>query len=333
MKTAIVGCGNVAKVHAECLQQLNDCQLTAFVDIKKERADIFASQYGGQGYTSLEELFTVQKPDVLHICTPHYLHVPMAIQALQHGIHVFMEKPPAISRLQWEMLYHAVDESSCQLGICFQNRYNPSVQIAKDLLSSGKAGKLIGARGIVTWNRDASYYSTSDWRGKLDTEGGGALINQSIHTLDLLNYFLGKPLWTEASMANHHLKSQIQVEDTLEAFISYESGNAVFFATTAYCDDAPPLIELICENMKIRIEEPEITLYHHDKTVEKPLIPHSSPKGKSYWGNGHLNCISDFYRCLKMNIPYSLNLKEIQNTALLMLAIYESARTYKPITL
>lgn len=125
----------------------------------------------------------------MHICTPHYLHVPMAVYGLTHGVHVFMEKPPVISGEQLAQLEEAVAGSDRRLGLCFQNRYNPSVQEVKKLLASGEAGRIRGARGLVTWSRGREYYTESGWRGSLATEGGGALINQSVHTLDLLAYF------------------------------------------------------------------------------------------------------------------------------------------------
>lgn len=333
MKAAIVGCGTIAPVHAKSLQRIEACEIAGFADIKQERAREFADRYGGRAYDSLEEMILCEKPDVLHICTPHYLHVPMAVYGLSHGVNVFMEKPPAISAGQYEQLKSAVATSEQRLGFCFQNRYNASTQMVKRLLESGKAGRVKGARGLVTWSRKEEYYTQSNWRGKLSTEGGGALINQSVHTLDLLCYFLGRPLWVDAGMANHHLKGIVEVEDTMEAYICFHNASASFYATTAYCDDVPPMIEIACEHMTIRIEEPCVTYSYKGGRVERPEVSLVKPAGKSYWGSGHKGCIADFYRRLLDGTEFEAELPGVEDTLKLMLAVYESARNKEAVSL
>ena len=330
MKAAIVGCGNIAAVHAKSISLLEGVELAAAADIRRDRAEKYEREYGCHAYDSLESMLEAERPDVLHICTPHYLHVPMAQYALQRGIHVFCEKPPVISEEQLSCLEKAVAEGPGRAGFCFQNRYNPSILYVKELLASGKAGKVKGARGIVTWHRDAAYYTESGWRGKLETEGGGALINQSIHTMDLLGVLLGKPVSVEAQTANHHLPGVIEVEDTMEAYIRYENAAACFYATTAYTEDAPPLIEISCENVVIRIEDLDVTLFWRDDSgehgrIEHPEIARKKALGKSYWGTGHLDCISDFYRCLKTGGRFAQDLDGVRDTVRLMLGAYESA--------
>lgn len=333
MRAAIVGCGNIANVHSECLSRIPGVEIAAYADVKKERAEAFVSRFGGNAYASLEEMLEQEKPDVLHLCVPHYLHVPMAVYGLTCGVNVFMEKPPAMNREELDLLERTVRTSECRLGICFQNRYNPSVLAVKEMLASGEAGKVKGARGIVTWNRQAPYYTESGWRGSLSTEGGGVLINQSVHTMDLLTVFMGKPVMVEAGIANHHLKGVIEVEDTMEAYIQYENGAAVFYATTAYSDDAAPIIELSCENMTIRIEDPTaVCRYHDGKTIQldtTKLIGF----GKSCYGGGHMDCIADFYHCLVSGEKYPQELDGIMDTARLMLGAYESAREGKVVQL
>lgn len=333
MKTLIVGCGGIAAVHAESISRLAGNDPVGFADIKEERARAFAERYGGHAYGSLEEMLQKEQADVLHICTPHYLHVPMAVYGLQNGLHVFMEKPPVINSRQLEELKQAAAGSDRRLGFCFQNRYNPSILAVRELLAKGEAGAVRGARGIVTWSRGEKYYTESGWRGSLQTEGGGVLINQSIHTMDLLGLFMGEPLWVEAGCANHHLKGVIEVEDTMEALIRYRNGNASFYATTAYCDDAPPLIEIACEKVTIRIEDLDVTLFWRDGRVEKPEIDKKEALGKSYWGSGHKDCIADFYRCCETGERFGQDLAGVENTVRLMLAAYESARGKKPVEL
>ena len=325
MKAVIVGCGNIGAVHAESIRRLEGVSLCAAADIRPERAASYAEKYGCRAYASLEEMLEKERPDVLHICTPHYLHVPMTTYALQRGIHVFCEKPPVISEEQLDALTRAAAEGPGRAGFCFQNRYNPGVLFIRELLASGRLGKIKGARGIVTWNRGEAYYTQSGWRGRLETEGGGALINQSIHTMDLLGVFLGKPVSVEAQTANHHLPGVIEVEDMMEAYIRYADAAACFYATTAYTEDAPPLIELSCEKGIVRMEDPEVTIIWPDGRREHPETVRKQAFGKSYWGSGHLDCIADFYRCLRTGERFAQELDGVRDTVRLMLAAYRSA--------
>ena len=323
LKCAIVGCGGIAQVHAKALDSILAAQLVAFADIRPERAQALADLYGGRAYSSLDQLLDREQIDVLHICTPHYLHLPMAQAAARRGIHVFTEKPPVISPAQWEEFQRLGDQ--VRVGICFQNRYNPSVQACHELLATGRPGKILGARAFVTWNREAPYYTESGWRGSLATEGGGALINQAIHTLDLLGQFLGRGQAVGASLANRHLAGVIEVEDTLEATLQFPEAQALFYATTAYCADAPVMLELACENATLRLEGEEFTRRWRDGTVEREDYSQTAP-GKAYWGSSHRRCIEDFYACVLGDRSFRNDIPGVADTVKLMLDIYDKAR-------
>ena len=225
-RVGVVGCGGIAQVHGTVLQHLEGVELVGCADIKPERAQAFAETYGGRAYSSMEELLEHEQLDAVHLCTPHYLHTPMAKLAASRGLHVFTEKPPVMTWEQWAE-FRQLEQAPTRVGVCFQNRYNPSVQLLREVLASGKAGKVLGARAFVTWHREAPYYTESGWRGSLQTEGGGVLINQSIHTLDLLGQFLGRATQVEASMMNHHLKGVIEVEDMMEAYLTFGEARRV----------------------------------------------------------------------------------------------------------
>lgn len=323
-RCAIVGCGSIAQVHAEALSRLEGVQLCACADVRPERAQAMAKTYGCEAYSSLENLLEKENLDSLHICTPHYLHTPMAETALSKGTAVFTEKPPVISWKQWEQ-FQLLEEKG-YLSVCFQNRYNGSVQFIKNLLSSGKAGAILGARAFVTWARDSAYYTESGWRGNLETEGGGVLINQSIHTLDLLGELLGRASWAEARVANHHLKSVIQVEDTMEAYIDFNGIPALFYATTAYAENSPVFIELCCEQGTLRMEETFVKCFWKDGTQEEKDFSGPEAFGKGYWGSGHSRCIEEFYERLRRKEAPPMPPSAVKNTAELMLCLYESAR-------
>ena len=333
LRCAIVGCGGIAQVHAAVLHHQETAELAAFCDIRPERAQKLAETYGGNFYTSFEEMLEKEPIDVLHICTPHVLHTPMAKLAAERGIYIFTEKPPVIDENQWNEFQSLA--KNVRVGICFQNRYNASVQLLNELLASGKLGEIKGARAVVTWHREAPYYTESGWRGSLKTEGGGVLINQSIHTLDLLGQFLGRADSVDAGLSNHHLKNVIEVEDTMEALIDFGGKPAVFFATTAHCADSPVLLELVCERCTVRMEEQEVTLRWADGAKEHRELaaPLSPATGKPYWGQSHGLCIADFYDSILNNTPFRNDIPGVTDTVDLMLATYRSAREHREVVL
>lgn len=327
MKSLLVGCGGIAEVHAEALHAL-DREIAAFADIRPERARGMADVYGGRAYASLSDMLEKEQADVLHICTPHYLHVPMAIEALQKGMHVVMEKPPAMTGEQEEELRRVLSGAPGQLAVCFQNRYNPANRRVKELLEKKELGEVKGARAFVTWEREAPYYTESGWRGTWKTEGGGVLINQSIHTLDLLCYLLGDPRQVSATIANHHLRDVIEVEDSAEARIVFKSGAVgLFYATTGYCTDSPVLVEIVCEKGCIRIEGDDLLIQGEGGRREQIHFAPAAHVGKDCWGASHLLLLRDFYHCIETGKPFALDYTQACRTLHLMLAIYESNRT------
>ena len=323
LQVGIVGCGGIAQVHSKVIAQLPNLHLAACADIRPERAAAMAEKYGCRAYESMEEMLEKEHLDAVHLCTPHYLHTPMACLAAEKGIPVFTEKPPVISREQWALLEEAAKK--VPLGICFQNRYNPNVRAAQEIIASGEYGALKGARAMVTWHREAPYYLDSGWRGSWETEGGGALINQAIHTLDLLVRLLGKPEKVEAHMANHHLSGVIEVEDTVEAYLVLGGKPALFYATTAYTQDAPVMIELHLEKATLRIEEETLEIRTKEGS-EKRAFEGPETLGKGYWGNGHLTCISDFYASMAEKRPFQNDIASVRDTVEAMLQIYEQGK-------
>lgn len=328
MNIGLIGCGGIAQVHAKSIQAIGGGhRLTAVADCEYERAHRMAEEYGARAYQDWEELLEQERLDVLHICTPHHLHTQMAVCALRRGVHVFLEKPPVISREQLAQLKEALAETAGQrLAVCFQNRLNPNTLYVKQQLEAGKFGKVLGARGIVTWCRGGAYYSESPWRGSLATEGGGALINQGIHTLDLIHYLIGDSyVSADAVCGNLHLAGRIEVEDTLAARIVYPEALAVFYVTTGYMADLPPVIELSCERGRVRMEGDGVRIWG-DNGEEDMQFAACEGFGKSYWGAAHRDAIEGFYGSVERGEPYLLDFERVEGTVALMLDLYEKAR-------
>ncbi len=327
MKVAVIGCGNISKMHFIALNENPDIQITAVADIKPERADSAAAEYGATAYYSFDELLAKEELDAVHICTPHFLHTPMAAKALANGINVLTEKPCSVTLEEVEALRKAQSLSGKQVGICFQNRYNSCVQYAKTVLDSGDMGKIKAIRAFVTWSRDGDYYS-DDWHGTLDKECGGVLINQAIHTVDLVQYFGGKCKKLTAHVANDHLKGVIEVEDNASIRMELESGiTAMLYATTAYAENSDVFIEILTEKGRLRLEGER--LYAFDEKGEIAEIKCGSDiiyHGESYWGSGHSALINDFYDCLKAGKRFEIDAFEGGHAAKIVAASYQSAK-------
>lgn len=334
MRVSVVGCGSVSRNHLRVLKGIKNIEISSVTDIKKDRADAAAKKYGCKAYYDFEAMLKEDKPDCIHICTPHFLHVPMAVAALEKGIHVLCEKPCAISEEDLSQLRIAQDSSSATFGVCFQNRYIGSVKAVKSLLDKKIYGDILSARAFVHWSRGEDYYS-DDWHGKLSTEGGGVTVNQAIHTQDLLRYLIGSNMTcVTAHTFNDHLKGIIEVEDTVNAFLSYENGvTALFNATTAFPDNLPFMIDIICKKGTLRIEGEKAYVLRHGKIKQLRLKKPSDLIGKSYWGSGHAPLIKDFYKCIENRLPFPIDAYEGGKATEEISAIYKSSASGEKIYL
>ena len=328
MKVSVVGCGAISRNHLRVLKSLKDIEISSVVDIEKDRADAAAKKHGCKAYYDFETMLREDKPDCIHICTPHYLHVPMAVAALKKGIHVLCEKPCAISEEGLSKLRKAQDESSASFGVCFQNRYIESVKAVKDIIDKKIFGKVEAVRAFVHWSRDENYYS-DDWHGKLSKEGGGVTVNQAIHTQDLMRYLIGSDVSSvTAHTFNDHLKGVIEVEDTVNALFNYKNGvTALFNATTAFTDNRPFMIEIICQRATLRIEGDNAYVIMLGKIKQLKLRKISDFIGKSYWGSGHAPLIKDFYDCIKKEKRFPIDAYEGGKAVEEFLAIYKSSES------
>lgn len=324
-KVGIIGCGGIHKVHVSAIEAISSATLTAVCDIKADRCD-WAKEKGIAVFTDYKELILSGLVDTVHICTPHYLHCEMAVFALENGVDVLCEKPMAITLSDGEKMVTAANNSGRKLWIVFQNRFNPGAQFVKKALEDGTLGRVLGAKCEVTWHRTMEYYS-DDWHGRLSSEGGGVIINQAIHTLDLMRWLIGEDaVSVQASISNREL-TEIEVEDTAEGRIKFASGaTAGFYFTNAYITHSPVRIELCCENGTALLEggSAHISLNSGESLCEDESSDYGRQCGaKDYWGNSHIRQIAAFYGEAE-NICD--NLAEALKTQKLMCKIYDCAR-------
>lgn len=296
LKTAIIGCGNIYRVHADVISKIEVADLVVVVDIKENRAKEAARLYGCNYYKDYKELLNTDI-DVVHICTPHFLHSSMAIKLMEAGIDVLVEKPLALNVKQGLEILKTTKNTGQRLGVVFQNRFNENSLRVKKILEDGSLGRIIGIKGIVTWFRDKDYYLQDKWRGRYETEGGGVLINQAIHTLDLLQWFAGEVKAVKGSVDTRVLDEIIEVEDTAEATLYFANGAiGLFYSTNCFTSNSPVEIEIHCEGGMLKLTGGELKI-----TASKNDLGFSEEKDvqyKSYWGSGHQKLIEGFYRDL-----------------------------------
>ena len=322
MNACIVGYGAIGPVHADALSHIDNAKLYAICDIDREIADKAAQEFGAISYYDYDECIRDKNIDVIHICTPHYLHYEMICKALESGKRVVAEKPAVMTAEEFDKLCKNYDLT--KVFPILQNRTNTSItELEKIIAEDNTLGELNGIKGFVTWKRDADYYNSAAWRGTKAYEGGGVLINQAVHTLDLMVHFAGGAKSVSASCSNLSLNGVIDVEDTVAARISFESGaTGVFFATNAYYDSTPVMLELDFEKAKFRYADGKLF-----RNGELLVTDSSEYMGKSYWGNGHTKTIADFYSGSRFSLA------DIKDTMNLMFGIYESAGRGKELVL
>lgn len=313
MRSAIIGYGNIAKLHEQVLlQQGHD--IVAVCDSDEA---VLQRAPGNTHYTDYVEMLDREQIDVVHICTPHYLHADMIVAALERGINVLCEKPLCIREEDIPRILQAEAKSQAQLGVCLQNRYNAANLAVKSYLQGKKS---LCATASVTWYRDAAYYASGAWRGKWETEGGGVLINQALHTLDLVQWFVGMPEQLRASVSCMTLSDDIEVEDTAVILAGAPNQGFTFYATNGGATDCPVELTVRADGEWIKVM-PKDVLYgeRHEHYADVAV-----GLGKACYGSSHGALIADFYDCIATGRRFAINGAEASKVVRLVLAAYRS---------
>jgi predicted dehydrogenase len=220
----------------------------------------------------------------------------VAVDCLAAGVDVILEKPLAHSLADAERIIAAADQHpGSRIGVCFQNRYNATVAAVRSLLDSGDLGAVTGSAATVLWHRTPAYYQAKPWRGRREQSGGGVLINQAIHTLDLVQWLVGDVTTVAGRAGTYSLNSVIDVEDTAHLVLGHEGGaRSVFFATVANTVDAPVTLDLTTENATLHRRK-DLTVVWSDGRTELVSERSAASAGRAYWGVSHQLLIADFY--------------------------------------
>lgn len=224
LKTGIIGCGKVTGMHAAALKAISKSAFTAVCSRDEKKSQEFATRYGVNGYTNVTEMVSKEKLDMVTICTPHPAHMAAAIEAMKAGANVLIEKPLASSLEDCDAMLSVSRETGKKIGIISQRRfYSPCLRL-KEAIDSGKIGKpALGTVFMFGWRNEA-YYKSDSWRGKWKEEGGGVLVNQAPHQLDLLQWFMGSEIEEVYGIWKNINHPYIEVEDTALAIIKFKNG-------------------------------------------------------------------------------------------------------------
>ena len=302
LRVGVIGCGRVSVMHLVPASILDEAELVACCDVKADRAEACAEKYGIRAYTDYVEMLDKEGLDAVHICLPHYLHTRVACEAFLRGVNVLSEKPMDIDYPRAENAVKVAKEKGVLYGVIFQCRYNNAPQLVKRAIASGALGKIITVRSTLTWTRSDEYYSKSDWKGTWDKEGGGVIIDQAIHSMDLVNWMVDSEVEEiSVSMANRDHKI-VKVEDSAEGLITYKNGVKYgFWCMNNYGCDEPIEIRLFCENGKATLTYDDAYITYNDGRREEAHKDSEVQNygGKDYWGSMHIKQIKQFYRaCL-----------------------------------
>lgn len=233
LRVGIVGCGKIAGNHARAFQQVPETTVVACCDTNPGRARAFGAQHRiAAALASVEEMLALDL-DVVSVCTPHPVHEEVVLAAAASGRHVLCEKPVAVDLAAADRMIAATERAGVSFGVMFQRRFWPAAQRVKAAIDDGRIGRPVLGEVSVVLHRPSSYYAIDAWRGRWDTDGGGVLMTQAIHQIDMLCWLMGEPVWAFGQIRTHTHAANIETEDTASAMIGFASGaTATLTATT-----------------------------------------------------------------------------------------------------
>ena len=340
IRFAIVGCGNISRAHIHAIQATAGAQLAAVVDIVESRAREVAQETGSQPFTSVEAMLNEADVDAVCICTASGLHMEPAVKAAHAGKHLLIEKPLETTVERCDAIISACEENDVLLGGVFQSRFLPANSLAKTVAENGGFGDLLLGEAIVKWFRPKSYFTSASWRGTWRLDGGGALINQGIHQVDLLQWIMGRVVSVQA-VTRRLVHTSIEVEDLAVAILHFAGGAVgMLEASTAIRPGYPKRLEIHGSKGGVVVEDDYIL--HSTGIPEGPELDRatnrptktstfSEPMAMSFVG--HERQIADFVDAIRDNRPPAITGREARKAVEIVTAVYQSARTGQTVNL
>jgi UDP-N-acetyl-2-amino-2-deoxyglucuronate dehydrogenase len=334
----LIGAGNISDTHARALRAIPGVEIAAVYAPTRAHVEQFAARHGGVPYDSLERMLALRPLDVVVIGTPSGLHADQGIAAAMLGLHVLVEKPIDVTTARADALIQAAARAGVTLGVIFQDRLKPDVQRLKALVDGGRLGKPILANARVKWYRPPSYYEGSRWRGTRALDGGGALMNQGVHTVDLLLWLFGpvRRVFAKTVTGLH----AIEVEDTAVAVLEFANGaiGTLEAATSAYPGYSRQ-IELTGANGTVKLDGDDLAAIdlQDARDDERPTPPAkvtaSAASAVVADATAHTRVFEDFISAVARRTAPACDGPSGRHSTALIEAIYQSARTDQQVDL
>ena len=334
----IVGGGNISETHARAAREIDGVEIAAIYGRNRKKCERLGQLYGGALYDDFETFLAHRGMDMVAIGSPSGLHAEQGIAAARHGLHVLVEKPIDITTARADVLIAECARARVKLGVFFQDRVAPDLIRLKELIDAGRLGRPILASARVKWYRPQEYYTESHWRGTRTLDGGGALINQGVHTIDLLLWLMGDVTRVQASTSTALHK--IAVEDTVVATLEFTNrAVGTLEAATSVYPGYPRRLELTGSEGTIIVERDEII----SADLREPLEDLAERKAGSSNASstspvvsdvrGHRRIFEDFLRAIDTGGQPLCDGHEGRRSVALVQAIYQSSQTGQPVTL
>lgn len=329
---ALIGCGAIAQMHATVIENIENATLCGVYDTRRESAENFAGKHACRVFNSLDDLFLCEEVDIVSICTPSGLHAELLIRAAEAGKHVVVEKPMAITKQQLDDIITAVKRCNTKVEVITQLRFAPSIQKAKKAIDEGRLGKILIADFIGKFYRSPDYYTMGGWRGTWAMDGGGALMNQGVHGVDLVQYLMGgaKSVTAICRTQMHN----IETEDTAYLLVEYNNGAVgSIHSTTVATPGYPRIIEISGTKGTIKLQEDQIMVWDVEgecmETGETESKAGSDPMAFSY--AFHKLQFVDLIDAIENDRPPLVDVYEGKKPVEIILAAYESSKLGKKV--
>lgn len=340
----IIGCGMISRFHARAIAEIRGAQVAACYDAVPAAAQKLAEEVGCRAHARLEDLLADPQVHVVTICTPSGAHLEPAVAAARAGKHVIVEKPLEITLKRCDAIIHACEQAGVKLATIFPSRFHASSQEMKRAVDAGRFGRLALADAYVKWYRSQAYYDSGAWRGTWQLDGGGALMNQAIHSVDLLTWLAGPVAEVNARTALL-AHERIAVEDTAVAAVRFENGAlGTIEATTAAYPGHLKRIELHGSAGSAVMEEEDIVFWQFAKPQRRDQAIHEAMTRRRSGGggagdpaaighHGHRMLFEDMLRAIRRDGTPAIDGHEGRRSVEIILAIYKSAETGRPVAL
>jgi predicted dehydrogenase len=332
MDVGFIGGGNITETHIRAALTVPRLRVAAVYGSNRKKVTDLVAKYGGAAFDDFEQFLAHRPLDLVIVGSPSGLHAAQGIAAAKRGLHVLTEKPIDVSTERTDALISAARHANVKLGVIFQDRLKPDILRLKSWMEEGKLGRPLLVEASVKWYRPADYYSSSKWRGTREFDGGGALINQGIHTVDLLLYLLGDVARVQA--VNVAALHDIQAEDTCVATLEFANGAVgVLQATTAAYPGYPRRVEITGSEGTVGLETDRIT--HADLRAPVAAEEQIEPADQNASANspvvsdvrGHQRIIQDFIDSIETGRSPVCDGEEGRRSLALVEAIYQAARS------